>query len=650
VLALPLVKKYYLSLLAIILIALALQLYNLTYHSLWFDEAISVHWAKQSISRILEVGFTLEEDRLPPLYYLMLKGWTSLFGFSEASVRGLSVLFGLLLLPVVASIAKLLFNRPVALIAAALVALNPFLIWYAQEARMYAPALFFGTVAIWAFLRFCQTTQTPVPNFQFPIPNSQFIILFILATIAGLYSHLYVGFLLPALGLWLVTGYPRHWRLWLIFTLSGLVITLAYSPILLAIWRFSGQAAPGTPFDGLLQRGGWLLQAFTVWQAPLTPTLRLLIPALFILFVALAFLPRPSPAGASLPYPRLLASLLFICPFAIATLLLFRNHLAFFGERYFIVMVPWLLIMAARGIDTLSRWLAKTRPAKSSHPLLRQAIYHSPFIILLLAAGLPIPGLWSVSTAKEGWRQSVDYLAQNATRHDAILIHPDWIRYPFQYYFQGPGQTYAAFSTVTPETALDGPLRGVVGNHEVIWLIQSHIDTPDPNRRVEQWLAARYPLVTELFPPGITLKGYAANYQLDTLPPEATPVDLPFENGLRLVGYRAGQIASATDTLFHPPSGWVHVTLYWTANRPVTPPATPFVHLVGPQGVWGVSLDRPNDALKLFPPSRWPTPAPIIRQDLDVNLNPATPPGVYQLVVGMPQQDTQYPLTQVRIR
>src|SRR5512138_1765694 len=109
-------KRYPLWLLSIILIALGLRLYNLTYHSLWFDEAISVHWARQSAPRILEVGLTLEEDRLPPLYYLLLKGWTSLFGFSEVGVRSLSVFWGVLLVPVMASISATLFNRRVALL------------------------------------------------------------------------------------------------------------------------------------------------------------------------------------------------------------------------------------------------------------------------------------------------------------------------------------------------------------------------------------------------------------------------------------------------------------------------------------------------------------------------------------------------------
>jgi len=337
-------------------------------------------------------------------------------------------------------------------------------------------------------------------------------------------------------------------------------------------------------------------------------------------------------------------------PFLIATLLLFRNHLAFFGERYFIVMTPWLLLLAALGAENLGRQLMHYA-TKLTHHELRITLY-IPYALLLVATMLPIPGQWTIPAAKEAWRQSVDYLATHAQPEDAILIHPDWVRHPFQFYFQGPGQTYAAFSTVTAATELDGPLQGVINDHPVVWLIQSHLDGPDPDRRVEQWLAARYPLVTELYPPGISLKGYAPGYQLDSLPPTATPVDVTFDNGMRLVGYQIESPVAATDDLFHPPSGWVHVILYWTANQPITREMVPYVHVVGPEGVWGVSLERSNDALKYFPPSRWwqGETASIIRHDVDVNLNPATPPAMYQVVVGLTEAEAQHTLGMVEIR
>lgn len=698
-----LVKKYRLLLLVIILLALGLRLHNITYHSIWFDEAISVHWAKQSVPRILEVGFTLVEDRLPPLYYLKLKGWTALFGFSETSIRALSVMFGVLLIPVTADIAARLFNRRIALVSAVLIALNPFLIWYSQEARMYAPAVFFGTLSVWAFVRLSELTSdhsSSAPMRRTP-KQLLFALLFILSTVAGLYNHLYAGFLLPALGLWLIIAYPRRWRLWLLFGVCGLVISLAFSPVALAIWRFSGESQPGDPFAGLFQRAWDLLHAFTLWKAPLPEWLTIVIPGLVLLFALFAFLParsnppangpndRPtkSPWSISsnelsllqtspLPRPTLLVALLLVMPFTIATLLLFRNYLAFFGERYFIVMVPWLLMLAAAGTHRLGQWVdswvyrwqqahsplnsdLSSSSRTSAKPLRFVTRFSSLFALTLIAVtALPIPGLWSPHTSKEAWRQSVAFLRQYANAADSILIHPDWVRFPFQYYFGGPGQTYAAFSTVTESTNLDGRLQGVVGDHPVVWLIQSHTDAPDPARRVENWFAARYPLATEVYPPGITLKAYVPRYRLDALPAEATRVDIQFENGMRLVGFQADATAAATDNMFHPPSGWVHVVLYWTAVRPIAEDAAPYVQLVGPAGVWGVSLETSHDALDFFPPSHWvdsTRPAAglsqtIIRHDLDVNLNPATPPGIYHLVVGLRNHQQQYPLAEVEIR
>ncbi|MCB0154135.1 MAG: hypothetical protein KDF65_05005, partial [Anaerolineae bacterium] len=148
-------------------------------------------------------------------------------------------------------------------------------------------------------------------------------------------------------------------------------------------------------------------------------------------------------------------------------------------------------------------------------------------------------------------------------------------------------------------------------------------------------------------------KAYAPGYQIDRLPQTATPVDLQFANGLHLAGFEADSVASATDEFFHPPSGWVHLTLYWWASRPLGGEVKPFAHLVGPEGVWGVNLERAGDALQLYPPAQWPvdpTEPRLIRHDLDINLNPATPPGVYDLVMGVAGQETQHTLRQVEIR
>ena len=48
--------------------------------------------------------------------------------------------------------------------------------------------------------------------------------------------------------------------------------------------------------------------------------------------------------------------------------------------------------------------------------------------------------------------------------------------------------------------------------------------------------------------------------------------------------------------------------------------------------VWGDKLDRERGTLRLWPTSRW-EPGEVVREDVDVNLNPITPPGTYRIVV-----------------
>src|SRR6266540_2717307 len=75
-------------------------------------------------------------ERSPPLYYILAWGWSRVFGTGEVGLRSLSALIGTLTVPLAYLAAKELINRrTVGLLAAALVALNPYLVWYSQEAR-----------------------------------------------------------------------------------------------------------------------------------------------------------------------------------------------------------------------------------------------------------------------------------------------------------------------------------------------------------------------------------------------------------------------------------------------------------------------------------------------------------------------------------
>jgi hypothetical protein len=86
------------------------------------------------------------------------------------------------------------------------------------------------------------------------------------------------------------------------------------------------------------------------------------------------------------------------------------------------------------------------------------------------------------------------------------------------------------------------------------------------------------------------------------------------------------------DVRLHPPSGWIHVTLYWEVLQPGTP-FEPRVQAEGDDGaMYGGPLRRGTETTAFFPPSTW-EPGQVWRVDADLNLNPDMPPGDYKIVV-----------------
>jgi mannosyltransferase len=95
-------------------------------------------------SRVLRVGFGHAMDAVgfsesaPPLYYALAWLWTQVAGTGEWGLRSLSAFAGVATIPVAYFIGRELRGTRAGLFGAALVAVNPMLLWYSQEARAYS--------------------------------------------------------------------------------------------------------------------------------------------------------------------------------------------------------------------------------------------------------------------------------------------------------------------------------------------------------------------------------------------------------------------------------------------------------------------------------------------------------------------------------
>jgi len=133
----------------ILLLGLILRLIALN-QSLWLDEAIGAIVVKNQTLFQIITEF-IKHDNHPPLYYLTLKLWSGLFGYSEVSLRSLSVLFGLGTIFLTYKFGEKL-SKNVGIIGAILMATSQFHIYYSQETRMYSMAAFLGILAFYMFL------------------------------------------------------------------------------------------------------------------------------------------------------------------------------------------------------------------------------------------------------------------------------------------------------------------------------------------------------------------------------------------------------------------------------------------------------------------------------------------------------------------
>jgi mannosyltransferase len=117
----------------------------------WYDEATTAYLVGLRPGSL--VGLLPDTESTPPLYYLIAWVWSRAFGSHEAGLRSLSALAGVLTVLVMYGIGRELASRRAGLVAAALTATSPLLVWYSQEARSYALFALLSAVSFLLFLR-----------------------------------------------------------------------------------------------------------------------------------------------------------------------------------------------------------------------------------------------------------------------------------------------------------------------------------------------------------------------------------------------------------------------------------------------------------------------------------------------------------------
>lgn len=360
----------------ITLLAFALRLIHLDFQPLWWDEGYSVFFATRDFWTMIE---RTAIDIHPPLYYAVMQIWITCFGTSTVALRLLSVIIGTATIPLLYALAHKLFtDQRTARVAAFLLAISPFHIYYSQEVRMYGLVTLLGLASIYLCVQLLGMT----PGTR---ASARAAFFFILTTTAALYTQYYAVFIFIAeilliLAIYLVIDrHPIHWRsfasiwanplahwfgAWIAIIILYLPWIIYAGPKLYAYVTSKVSIEKYTPLDPLTFLAKHLA-AFAVGH--LTEWTMLAWASIVLVgLVALAFFfdTRRRNSGWMLyPLLSLSPSLLIVLSFIVPLTLGYLVNLIYpfhpvHSERLLLLAVPAFYLIAALGIAALRQYRA----------------------------------------------------------------------------------------------------------------------------------------------------------------------------------------------------------------------------------------------------------------------------------------------------
>lgn len=364
------------------------------------------------LGRVVRAVFL--SDTSPPLYYILLNGWTRVLGTGDASLRLFSVLWALACFPLIWSIATRLGGRGTAIATCILFTVSPYCVYYSREGRMYSLLLLLTLGTVWLTLRIWDRG-----------PGARRLALWVLAGVAGLLTHYFFLFFWLSVIFWLQLypgSFPRR--------LSGagaILIALLvlpwyiHLPESLAQWRASGYwltlLPPGYHPIKVLLLPMSFLHVNTIWEG--RKFLYWGYSAVFLL-LAVAAIPKLMRSIFSPPRSLLWFWLLGPC-LGMVIFDLLRGTYVSVVSRYAMVAMPAACLLVGLALENLT--------------------YRLRFVFIALIASLCLVGVGSIYRADyQQYPEVAKLLASQADESDLILVNsfPDTVAGLARYLEQEP--------------------------------------------------------------------------------------------------------------------------------------------------------------------------------------------------------------------
>ncbi len=595
----------------LILCAFALRLYRLDTQSLRGDEAISAVYANLPLIETIDISSSTEPH--PPLFYILLHYWENLAGTKEFSIRFLALIPAVLSVPALFTLLKPCAGPQVGLIAAALLTLNTFHIWNAQDARNYTWLIFLSLLSslfLWQYL-------------YLPRRRGVVWLYYTITVIALFYMHYYALFIVAFHGVYLCFGHFGHLRRWLGSVTLTLIILIPWLRISWPyILEYRGNFAAAAPLT--IMRLG--LQAFSGGLAELNEFQASMFAAVALAILGFYRQWRDNKMNS------LFLWLYLALPFLGIMALTLRGQA--FTERYLLAALPPYLAFIALGI----RWLWR-----------RQVWWGNWLLGIALGSLLWLNGsMWwryhfdeRIAKAPE-WREAFELVYERQDPATEALIYniPEasityYLDTYLQHGTQNPERLVAYFVPYQAKLnwdKIDAELNTIAQRHEQLWFIQPEDSSWYDDGLVNQWLTRYADRVIEADFRWVRVDLYQTSQKFH----QAMQVQLAtFENGIQLYGFQIFPDSNNLNDgiLYLKPNEPFKLSLYWASKGPAEIPLTVFTQLIDPTGFLRGGQDN-QPVWNTYPTTDWQRDELIVDK-YRLRLQAGAMPGDYQLWVGL---------------
>jgi predicted membrane-bound mannosyltransferase len=442
------------------LFSFSLFLINNGHEQVWYDESLTLHFSGLEFGTMLhEIGFNGAEAN-PPLFHIMMKALRTVFGDSLPVLRGFSALCAGLLVVAQYFFIKKIFNEKTALFASVLLVLNPIVIAFSQELRMYMFA------ALLVFISLCSLYLAVEEK------KKRYWIFFVLAAVAGIYTHYYSFFALFVSFLYIVfhlidnrRDFRREKKTLAFYAVSVVIILASFVPWLAGFYKqlydmsFAQWTESMKP-DILLRIIGYFFTTkFSYDVNPILPYVFFGVFALIFIAFGIYYQIRKKTGMKALIF--------FLAAFFIPVIISFTYSLFFYSIinfRYFVIFFPFFVVLFAYGLGII--------PYKKL-----SLIFLFGFIILLSPTVLKI----YTDNFNGSARDTSEYIRENVKTDDAVITFENTSFLTLFYYLKQPENLYYYSDerlpdcygvNIRPQTYVVGrDVQKVIREHASLWLV-----------------------------------------------------------------------------------------------------------------------------------------------------------------------------------